>query len=237
MSSLQEQARALGDPTRHRIFQYLGVAEDPVGIAELTQHLQLNHNAVRQHLSKLVAAGLIAEARAHRGGPGRPHLVYRVAAEAQHRWGDMGPYERLSMLLTEMIRTGDTALEVGRRAGLEYRDATPAEDDVVSVLSDTMARLGFSPQVKRSGRKADVVLAHCPFATAVLTDADTICTLHLGIARGLVEGSDMRVEELVAKDPRRAQCRLKLASAGSGERAARRPAGLLAPVPSPPARA
>ena len=35
MTSLQEQARALGDPTRHRIFRYLVEADHPVGVAEV----------------------------------------------------------------------------------------------------------------------------------------------------------------------------------------------------------
>ena len=59
MNSLQVQARALGDPTRHEIFRYLIDAGDEVDVAELTNHVGLNHNAVRQHLTKLVDAGLV----------------------------------------------------------------------------------------------------------------------------------------------------------------------------------
>ena len=47
---LQVQAKALGDPTRHRIFRYIADAAAPVGVAELTDHVGLNHNAIRQHL-------------------------------------------------------------------------------------------------------------------------------------------------------------------------------------------
>ena len=64
MSSLQVQARALGDPTRHEIFRYLVDAGTDVDVAELTDHVGLNHNAVRQHLAKLVDADLVEEARA-----------------------------------------------------------------------------------------------------------------------------------------------------------------------------
>ena len=53
-ATLQEQARALGDPTRHQIFRYIASAGRPVDVAELTAHLGLNHNAIRQHLAKLV---------------------------------------------------------------------------------------------------------------------------------------------------------------------------------------
>ena len=67
-----EQARALGDPTRNAIFRYIDAASDPVGVAELTDHFGLNHNAIRQHLAKLRDAGLVVEELATPSGPGRP---------------------------------------------------------------------------------------------------------------------------------------------------------------------
>ena len=39
MTTLQQQARALGDPTRYAIFRYIAEADAPVGVAELTDHL------------------------------------------------------------------------------------------------------------------------------------------------------------------------------------------------------
>lgn len=38
MTTLQEQARALGDPTRHQVLRYLADAAGPVDLSELTQH-------------------------------------------------------------------------------------------------------------------------------------------------------------------------------------------------------
>ena len=107
--TLQEQARALGDPTRHAIFRYLADAGTPVDVAELTEHFGLNHNAIRQHLTKLVHAGLVTEGRAPSSGRGRPRLNYEIHPSAESRWGATGPYERLSLLLSEMLRTGDSA--------------------------------------------------------------------------------------------------------------------------------
>jgi DNA-binding transcriptional ArsR family regulator len=54
--TLQQEARALGDPTRHAILRHLAVAPGPLGVDELTELLQLNHNATRQHLARLAAA-------------------------------------------------------------------------------------------------------------------------------------------------------------------------------------
>ena len=215
--TLLVQCRALGDPTRLAVFRYLSDAGRPVGVAELTQHFGLNHNAIRQHLAKLVAAGLVTEATAPAVGRGRPKLLFSVAPDADSRWGAVGPYERLSRLLAEVIRTGDTPLEVGRREGRRLREATAHPADVAFVES-AMAKEGFAPTVRRTGTRVDVVLERCPFESTALDDPDTVCALHLGLAEGLVDGpGDVRVDDLVANDPRRAGCRLRLRVEPEGE--------------------
>lgn len=211
-TTLQEQAKALGDPTRHEIFRCIADANRPVDVAELTEHLGLNHNAIRQHLAKLVHAGLVVEDHAPRTGRGRPRLVYRVHPATESRWGVTGPYERLSLLLTEMIRTGDTAVDVGRRSVRGRRLGTPVDDDPLTLVVETMERQGFDPTVRTRGDRVEVVLGNCPFATAALADPDTVCSMHLGTAQGVADltGGRVVVDELVPHDPRRAKCRLRL---------------------------
>lgn len=208
MSTLQEQARALGDPTRHAIFRYVADADGPVDVAELTAHFGFNHNAIRQHLAKLLDAELVVESSARSGGLGRPRLVYQVHPAVDSRWGGTGPYERLSLLLVEKIRSGEAAVEVGRRAAQQYRVPATGFEDVVANITDTMERFGFEPKVRRRARRVEIVLGTCPFESAALADPETVCSLHLGMAQGLAEGTDAVVRELVAKDPRRAGCRL-----------------------------
>ncbi len=209
-TSLQQQARALGDPTRHAIFRYIAEAEEATGVAELTDHFGLNHNAIRQHLAKLLDAGLVVESTVQGGGPGRPRLVYDIDPTAESRWGVMGPYERLTLLLSDIIRSGDTPEEVGWRAGQEYRSWADDPDDAITNMTDAMARLGFDPEVRRRGKRIDIVLDTCPFASTALADPDTVCSLHLGMAQGIADGTDTVVDELIAKDPRWAKCRLRL---------------------------
>lgn len=211
-TTLQEQARALGDPTRHETFRYIADAGRPVDVAELTAHLGLNHNAIRQHLAKLVNAELVTEDHAPSTGRGRPRLNYCVHPAAESRWGITGPYERLSLLLAEMLRTGDSAVEVGRRSVRPRRLGASEGNDPVAVVVDAMASQGFDPTVDVRGDKVEVVLRACPFATTALADPDTVCSLHLGIAQGVAEltGGRIAVDELVPHDPRRANCRLRL---------------------------
>jgi predicted ArsR family transcriptional regulator len=208
---LQIQARALGDPTRYGVFSYVADAGAPVDVAELTAHFGLNHNAIRQHLAKLVDAELLVETAAAPTGRGRPRLIYALDPSAESRWGVTGPYERLAMLLTEVVRSGDTPEQVGRRAGLRQRlGHRAASNEPAAAFADVMGRQGFDPVLTQRGDDIEVTLQTCPFASAVLTDPDTVCELHLGLARGIAESvGGLEVDELIPKDPRRAQCKLR----------------------------
>ncbi|MBK5221472.1 MAG: helix-turn-helix domain-containing protein [Acidimicrobiia bacterium] len=212
MATIQQQARALGDPTRHKVFRYLAEAARPVGVAELTEHFGLNHNAIRQHLTKLSTAELVVETRVPTGGPGRPRAMFVVDPSAESRWGVTGPYERLSVLLSEILRTGESAHEIGRRAGERYRTGTAVTpDEVLAEIEEAMAREGFEPEVRRTGERVEVVLQNCPFASAAEVDPNTVCSLHRGIAEGVAgEATSVVVDELVDHDPREAGCRLCL---------------------------
>jgi predicted ArsR family transcriptional regulator len=206
--TLQQQARALGDPTRHAIFRHLADGGRPTTIAELNERFRFNHNAIRQHLAKLVAAGLVLESKAHGGGRGRPRLLYEANPAVEGQWGTTGPYERLSRLLIEILRTGLDPVEVGRRAADLFRTSSPS-GDVVADMSAAMARQGFDPEIRHTAAGAEIVLRQCPFATAALADRDTVCALHLGIAEGLTDDRSA-VDELVARDPRKAGCLLRV---------------------------
>jgi predicted ArsR family transcriptional regulator len=215
VTSLQEQARALGDPTRHRIFRQVADADEPVAIADLVAANGINHNAVRQHLAKLVAAELLVESTAPPAGPGRPRLVYRLAPTADSRWGVTSPYQRLSRMLAEVIRTGETPEAVGRDEGRARAIAGGDVHDVAAQLAEVMARDGFDPEVRVAPGRIDVVLRRCPFADTAEADPITVCALHRGIARGLTEDVE-QVEgvHLVARDPHEADCRLTFRLAG-----------------------
>src|SRR5207244_5289630 len=114
----------------------------------------------------------------------------------------------LSLLLTEVISTGDSPEEVGRRAGENYRVSASTPEDAVADIADAMARQGFDPTVRGRGSRFEIVLRTCPFESTAVAEPDTVCSLHLGIAEGLADGTGVVIDELVAKDPRRANCRL-----------------------------
>ena len=211
MTTLQQQARALGDPTRHGIFRYVADAEGAVGVAQLTAHFGLNHNAIRQHLAKLVDAELVIEQIGPSSGRGRPPLMYEVHPAAESRWDVTGPYERLTLWLSEVIRSGDTPVEVGRRAGRRQLLADDDASDPLATLVDQMARHGFDPITEQRADSVEVVLQSCPFESTALADPQTVCDLHLGFAEGVAEHvGDIAVTGLIRNDPRTARCRLQV---------------------------
>jgi predicted ArsR family transcriptional regulator len=208
-SSLQRQARALGDPTRYRIFCYVAQSREPVRIAAMTAHFGVNHNAIRQHLAKLCDAGLLVEEPAvHRVG-GRPPLEYRLEPSAAGRWETDGPYQQLTLLLLEMQSTGRSACEVGAAAGRRV-PVSAASVGPIDRLEAEMARRGFQPRRKERGSTTEIVLDRCPFAAAAAQDPDVVCELHRGLAEGILEavGGQVELIRLVRHDPKRAGCRL-----------------------------
>ena len=124
--------------------------------------------------------------------------------------GGRRPYERLSLLLSEIIRTGDSPVDVGRRAGRQVPAAVRGTTDPVAGLVDAMERHGFEPTATRRGNQVEIVLGACPFATTALADPETVYGLHLGLAHGAAEQlGGIVIDELVPRDPRRGACRLR----------------------------
>lgn len=212
MTTLQEQARALGDPTRHAIFRYVADASTPVDVAELTSHFGFNHNAIRQHLVKLIDAELLVQDTAPSTGRGRPRLIYRLDPGVESRWGVTGPYERLSLLLAEIVRTGASPVEVGRRAADQLEPPVTSDDDPIEALVDAMTQAGFDPALRTRRRQLEVVLRTCPFASTASADPDTVCGIHRGLAEGIADqtGGRLVIDDLVPHDPRRANCQLRI---------------------------
>ncbi|MHB1710864.1 MAG: helix-turn-helix transcriptional regulator [Acidimicrobiales bacterium] len=208
-ADIQREARALGDPTRHRLFRYIVDSKRPVGVAELTAYVQLNHNAVRQHLAVLKEAELVIEEAEIRDRPGRPSLLYRLHPEAAGKWETAGAYSWLAGLLAEAMRHDWSPREVGRQEGLRRADEHVGADDPVPAMDQELLRRGFRPARSDRGQQMDFVLGRCPFAAVAATNPDTVCQLHLGLAEGLAEGlGALKVDRLTVKNPHRAGCRL-----------------------------
>lgn len=208
-SNTQREARALGDPTRYSLFRYIADAGEPVTVVELTDYVQLNHNAVRQHLTVLKEAGLIVEEPEERDRPGRPRLLYQLHPEVAGRWDTPSAYAWLATMLSASIRRGLDPRQVGRQDGHRRAGNLAGTGDPADLLEEEMTWRGFRPERTRDGERVRFVLGACPFAEVAAEDPDTICNLHLGMAEGLAEGiGGLSVDHLVVKNAHKAGCRL-----------------------------
>ena len=218
-ADLQLQAKALGDPTRHRLFRYIADAQAPVTVAELTGYAGLNHNAIRQHLAVLTGAGLVTEEAERRDRPGRPLLLYRLHPEAAGEWGTPGAYAWLAGLLTAALRRGQDPRQAGRQEGHRRAAEMAGPGDPADLLQQEISRRGFRPARTDRGPQIEFTLGRCPFAEVAATDPDTICRLHLGLAEGLTEGlGGLIAERLTLRPARRAGCRLTVRRAAAEPR-------------------
>jgi predicted ArsR family transcriptional regulator len=211
----QVKARALGDKTRYEIFRHLANSQRPLGVKELTEHVGLNHNAVRQHLAILKEAGLIQESREHRSAPGRPRLLYSLAPEAAGSWETPGPYTWLAMTLSQAMEDHCSARDAGKIQGERLASSLKASSSDGAAPEDLMelemARFGFRPTRITTGTLVRLILTHCPFAHVAQVSPDTVCQVHLGMAEGLAKGfGGLEVERLVVRPPGEAGCRLVL---------------------------
>jgi len=218
-SQIQLRARALGDPTRYRIFRYILEADHPVDVAELTSYTQLNHNAVRQHLAVLTKAKLLFEHVETRERPGRPRLLYEPNLEQAIPWGFKDPYEYLATLLVEALSDNDPVAQVGTRSGMKLMSSSaPASNakEALSVFKAQLSQLGFHPTIRERSNSAEpdrvgIVLNNCPFKAAAQVSPSKVCKLHQGIADGLARGVGfLQLTALEAHDPSIAGCTLWL---------------------------
>lgn len=211
---LHIEAKALGDPTRYKLFRYIATAGRPVFVGELTDFAKVNHNAVRQHLEVLKNANLINEEAEPRNQPGRPRLIYTLNPSAAGLWGIEGPYLKASKLLANMIKSGRSAREVGRSEGKSRARKLIASNkdlDLDQVLQYDLRQEGFDPQYSNEGSESRFILQNCPFKEVAALDPKTLCQIHLGILEGIGGQISTRTKiSLKPSDPYEAQCCVKV---------------------------
>lgn len=206
---------ALLQPTRARIFELLVESRRGVRIEELADALGLHPSAVRQHLDRLLAAGLVERVRVS-AGRGRPHFEWSVAPDAEPADSPPTGYGDLAAWLSELTGTGPPAIRraerTGRRVGQSIAPRGGGESEPETFQS-ALAALGFGPRVK-AGRDSAVTysLENCPYRKAVEQNAEVICALHRGLTEGLLEviAPAAKLTDFRPKDPCTAGCMLKV---------------------------
>jgi predicted ArsR family transcriptional regulator len=199
--------RALADPTRRHLLRLLDDADEPTEVGELAAQIGLHPNTVRAHLELLRQAGMVTRSTEARSRPGRPKMLYRSAPRRTRSPGSEG-YQFLAEVLATCLRThlddpSAASEEAGRVWGRYMVDrpepyAHPGTADVVGQMVTALAELGFAPEETQEGERIQVRLHDCPFREVAWTNRDVVCSIHLGILRGMAEelGDTVTVEDL-----------------------------------------
>lgn len=184
---------ALGQ-TRVRVLETLQQASRPRSAAEVAAELGLHVNTARFHLQALVGDGLVERASSTTGQPGRPTVEYRASADAP------AVGQRSYRLLAEIL-AGHLAAHsrhpsrAAAAAGAEWgRSLAGPPEPFVRVSAARAARQllavfeaeGFAPELEGAQRPRALRLHHCPFREIATRHGEVVCSLHLGLARGLL---------------------------------------------------
>lgn len=215
MDYISKHSKVFSSSTRSHIFEIISRAKTPIEVAELTQILSLNHNAIRQHLNKLKDSGLVLEKKVSKSKRGRPKFVYMLSAEGESIFHQQEAYVNLSIGLLNILSSQRSPADVGRDIGVLIAEKRSKEQDYssdpVGYISQEMARQGFHPVVRKDLTTGFIELQHCPLELAAVTDSRTVCQYHLGIAQGLAQTiGGIKIDYLDPKDPSQAGCILKV---------------------------
>lgn len=156
-------------PTQQKLLRALLAAAQGLCVEDLCKALRVSHNAVRQHLSALMVAGLVSPGVARPSG-GRPQARYVITAAGrelfprnygliatkvlERLYADAGPAQVQSMLM-----------QMGRELGLGAAVAADSADvsDAAVTLAAQLDALGYEAQAVRRDGEMQVEAYNCVF--------------------------------------------------------------------------
>ena len=184
--------RALSDPSRVRILEVLQQTEEALDARQLGTRVGLHTNTVRSHLRVLTEAGLVSTRREERTGPGRPRVLYQVAAEPTDEHA-LASYRLLAQILASSLGSEPDPSTRAEKAGQAWgahlvRKPPPLTSISKQETLDEVVRLheqyGFKAELRQATRGQELVLKRCPFQEVATTYQTVVCSVHLGLIRG-----------------------------------------------------
>lgn len=170
-------------------------AGEPMTASTTGARLALHVNTARFHLEALAEAGLVIRHHEERTSPGRPNLLYAASAAAPVM------ADRSYRLLAEILTTylagqlpdpASSAVEAGRAWGKSLAEPAPPfrrpdEDEALDVLVGALGRVGFDSRAVTEPSSLRLEVSHCPFLEIAEAHEEVVCSIHLGLMRGMLE--------------------------------------------------
>jgi len=162
-------------------------------VTDIAAQVGLHPNTIRFHLAGMIHQGLISQHSEEREMRGRPHILYSVIPAKLY--AGRRNYRLLSQVLITFVSEGAhtkrrglvASGEVwGRRLAAQRScaEGMPSTQRVLSAMED----LGFAPEMTMYNNHPKVLMNHCPFLEAAEQNPSTVCAVHLGLMRGLIQG-------------------------------------------------
>ena len=188
-----EVHKALADDTRYRLYRYLRLSGRPVSVREMAARLSLHPNTIRPHLRRLEEVGLIVRDTHRVASVGRPQAVYEVVEREVEEGRDWRLLGEILAPVVSGARQRDRAQSLAREWGayLVTSDApkpgtrSPAGRNLAT-LQEAMARAGFDPRFRRSGKAVEVTMRDCPFRDLLDEHRELVCAVHRGLLEGML---------------------------------------------------
>lgn len=170
-----------------------------LSVDELSKGLEITRNAVRQHLSSLEGAGLVATGTTRPSGGGRPQQLYVLTELGKESFPRQ--YSWLAQLVLASVQREEGVENMGKRlseigAGIadQIRSQFPdlnTKDEKIDKLTEVMDQLGYNAKSATLPNGEKVIEAdNCVFHQMAAKDTE-ICHLD----RGLMETfTDSKVE-------------------------------------------
>ncbi|HLZ32619.1 MAG TPA: HTH domain-containing protein [Nitrospira sp.] len=183
-------------------------------VEELARSLRVSRNAVRQHLTSLVAEGLVTKGPTQASG-GRPEQLYLLSTEGHEHFPRK--YSWFSELLLESLKAekGETALvarfeKLGEQVGRQLRQTRHPSTSLaerVTHLATVMHELGYEAAATEStGRQLPMIeAANCVFHHLAARFPE-ICHFDLALLAAFV-GRPVSHEECIVRGGQ--ACRFK----------------------------
>lgn len=202
--------------SRLRLLELLRRSASAQDVRALAEASGLAVSTARFHLDVLVRDGLVTASTPATGARGRPMTVYASATPYPDRVRSADPaldgYRTLVAVLADEL--GGTRAERERRAeragrawaaAIRPRTATgtaadPAggvsdEVDPVRVVGGLLAELGFDPDLADEPGGPRIRLHACPFLPVARSRPEVVCTVHLGLIRGVLDAAGAAGEQ------------------------------------------
>jgi predicted ArsR family transcriptional regulator len=182
---------ALASPPRRRLLQLLRSAGGPQDAHELATAIGLHVSTVRFHLDVLGQAGLVVGRSQPRATAGRPRIVYSPLTSAVPD----SSRTLLRLLATHLGNTPRARANRAERAGMAWAAELDAgldlagdvgEREAAQVVTGLFAELGFDPELTVNEPGEQVRLRGCPFREAARANPEVVCSVHLGLMRGIL---------------------------------------------------